>query len=74
MKPLLPLAALALTLAGCSSPSPDWQTQQARGMSDNAIPVQPSTHCNKRGCHQHKPMLFDPTKAEPDATTLHRDW
>lgn len=44
------------------------------GLGDNGLPAQPYMHCNKRGCHDHKPMLFDPSKAEPDATTLHRGW
>ncbi|TDF79990.1 hypothetical protein [Pseudomonas sp. H9] len=74
MKTLLPLAALTLTLVGCSSPSADWDTPQPRMTGDNAPPYQPTMHCTKKGCHQDKPMLFDPTKAEPDATTLHRGW
>ncbi|MBM3113832.1 hypothetical protein H8F21_07545 [Pseudomonas sp. P66] len=70
------LALLTFILAGCSSASytPDWEMPKMQVLGDNGLPAQPYMHCNKRGCHDHKPMLFDPTKAEPDATSLHRGW
>lgn len=74
----LALLAFALTLAGCSgtshTPDADWAMPQMQVLGDKGLPAQPYTHCNKRSCHDHKPLLFDPTKAEPNATTLHRGW
>ncbi len=72
----LALLTFILALAGCSSASytPDWEMPKMQVLGDNGLPAQPYMHCNKRGCHDHKPMLFDPTKAEPDATSLHRGW
>lgn len=72
------LLALVLALAGCSglgpAPVTGWDMPQMQVLGDQGLPAQPYTHCNKRGCHDHKPLLFDPTKAEPNATTLHRGW
>ncbi|MFZ0153614.1 hypothetical protein D3C77_25180 [compost metagenome] len=74
----LALLTFLLALAGCSgtsyTPTSDWDMPQMQVLGDNGLPAQPSTHCNKRGCHEHKPMLFDPSQSEPDATTLHRGW
>ncbi len=74
MNPLYPLTLLAalITLPGCGTPS--HPTHSAWDTPLQPLPVQPTTHCTKRGCHEHKPMIFDPTQREPDATTLHRGW
>lgn len=74
----LALLTFLLALAGCSgssyTPDTGWDMPKMQVLGDNGLPAQPYMHCNKRGCHDHKPMLFDPSKAEPDATTLHRGW
>ncbi|MCW2269235.1 hypothetical protein D3C77_82480 [compost metagenome] len=74
MKALYPFTLLAAltTLPGCSTPSAP--TASAWDTPLPPLSAQPTTHCNKRGCHEHKPMIFDPTQNEPDATTLHRGW
>lgn len=80
MNILHPLALLALisVLAGCSSssdtPMSGWDMPTMQVLGDNGLPAKRYTQCNKRGCHEQKPMLFDPSKAEPNATTLHRGW
>ncbi|MEG0859357.1 MAG: hypothetical protein RSD81_15095 [Pseudomonas sp.] len=74
----LALLTFILALAGCSgssyTPDAGWDMPKMQVLGDNGLPARPYMHCNKRGCHDHKPMLFDPSKAEPDATTLHRGW
>ena len=49
---------------------------QMQVLVDNGLPAQPHRYvkCGKRGCHEQKPMLFDPAKAEPTAESLHRGW
>jgi len=80
VKPLHPIALLACTLPliGCSSsshtPVQGWDMPQMQVLDDNGLPPKSYTRCNKRGCHDTTPLFFDPTKSEPDATTLHRDW
>lgn len=78
--------AFALVMTGCASgqlghhTSEDqlagWDMPQMQVLGDNGLPAQSGRYvkCGKRGCHEQKPMLFDPTKAEPTVESLHRGW
>lgn len=77
------LVAFALLLGGCAGGHASrgdrlagWDMPQMQVLGDNGLPAQPHRYvkCGKRGCHEQKPMLFDPAKAEPTAESLHRGW
>ncbi|MDD0974116.1 hypothetical protein [Pseudomonas fontis] len=71
------LVLLALLLTGCQntgykSPPLGWEQPNMQILGDQGWRSQ--VHCGKRGCHQEKPLLFDPSKAEPGVNSMHRGW
>ncbi|WP_133247609.1 hypothetical protein [Pseudomonas sp. SDI] len=74
----LALVLLTMMMSGCSDmkmfpETPEWY--QLNSMNKPSDPLwRNQLHCTKRGCHHDKPMLFDPSKAEPSVNSMHRGW
>ncbi|UVL24077.1 hypothetical protein [Pseudomonas donghuensis] len=80
------LLACAFYLSGCTTgdyaPMSGWEIPQMQIYGDKGYSGPAYTCKKKHGCREHckkhdcryKPLIFDPTKAEPSATTMHRGW